>query len=210
MSRVEIIPVEYAKSFLAESYIFQGGSADKMYPIVFKIYLIKTENRLILADAGCETMPGFDMRDFIGPVKALEKLGVKTDDITDVVITHAHHDHIECVSEFKKAMVYIQSDEYENGKQYFDNDTNVKLFDDEVQICPAVKAIKIGGHSIGSCVVEVADGKEKWLITGDECYVRECLERKIATGASVCPEKSRGFIDKYADSEYNILLCHSN
>lgn len=210
MSRVEIIPIEYGKSFLDEGSIFQDGSPDKMYPIVFRIYLIKTENRLILADAGCETMPGFDMRDFIGSVKALEAVDVKPDDITDVIITHSHHDHIELVSSFKKAVVYIQRDEYELGKQYFDDAMDVRLFDDEVQICSGVKAVKIGGHSVGSCVVEITDKKEKWLIVGDECYVRECLERKVATGISVCPEKSREFILKYADSKYNFLLCHSN
>ena len=103
MKKLEIIPIEYGKSVLSEREIFQGGVEDKFRPIVFMIYLIKTENRLILADAGCETMPGFDMRDFIGPIKALEKTGIKPEDITDVIITHSHHDHIECVKYFKNA-----------------------------------------------------------------------------------------------------------
>ena len=157
MKKLEIIPIEYGKSVLPESMIFQGGAADKFRPIVFMIYLIKTENRFILVDAGCETMPGFDMRDFIGPVKALEKLNIKPEDITDVIITHAHHDHIECVSRFKNAVIYIQSDEYESGKGYFADGMDIKLFNDEVQICSDVKAIKIGGHSKGSCVVEITD-----------------------------------------------------
>ena len=208
MNKLEIIPIEYGKSVLPESMIFQGGAEDKFRPIVFMIYLIKTEKQLILVDAGCETMPGFDMRDFIGPVKALEKIDIKPDDITDVIITHSHHDHIECVSRFKNAVIYIQRDEYESGKGYLAEGMNIKLFDDEMQVSDGVRAVKIGGHSKGSCIVEVTDDKKTYIISGDECYLRECLDKKIPTGTSYCPEKSREFIGKYSSGEYTVLLCH--
>ncbi len=208
MKNLEIIPIEYGKSVLPESMIFQGGVENKFRPIVFMIYLIRTQNRLILADAGCETMPGFDMRDFIGPVKALKRLGIKPEDITDVIITHAHHDHIECVKYFKNASIYIQRDEYESGKGYFAEEMNIKLFYDEIQICSGVRAVKIGGHSKGSCIVEITENKDKYIIAGDECYLRECLKKRIPTGTSYCPEKSREFIEKYGNGEYTVLLCH--
>lgn len=208
MKKLEIIPIEYGRSVLSESMIFQGGAEKKFRPIVFMIYLIKTENRFILVDAGCETMPGFDMRDFIGPLKALEKLDVKPEDITDVVITHAHHDHIECVKYFKNAVIYIQRDEYESGKSYFYKDMDIRLFDEKAEIYPNVKAVKIGGHSIGSCIVEITDEGEKYIIAGDECYLRECLDSQIPTGCSYCPQKSREFIEKYSCGEYTVLLCH--
>jgi glyoxylase-like metal-dependent hydrolase (beta-lactamase superfamily II) len=208
MKTPEIIPVEYGRSVLAESMIFQGGAEDIFRPIVFMIYLIKVQDRLILADAGCETMPGFDMHDFIGPVKALEKMNIKPEDITDVIITHSHHDHVECVSRFKNAVIYIQRDEYESGRRYFSEGMSVRLFDDEIQICPDVKAIKIGGHSKGSCIVEIAENREKYIIAGDECYMRECLDKRIPTGSSYCPKKSREFIEKYSGSEYTVMLCH--
>lgn len=208
MKTPEIIPIEYGRSVLAESMIFQGGAEDIFRPIVFMIYLLKVQDRLILADAGCETMPGFDMHDFIGPVKALEKMNIKPEDITDVIITHSHHDHVECVSRFKNAVIYIQRDEYESGRRYFSEGMNIKLFDDEIQICPDVKAIKIGGHSKGSCIVEIAENREKNIIAGDECYMRECLDKRIPTGSSYCPKKSREFIEKYSGSEYTVMLCH--
>ena len=204
----EIIPIEYGKSVLSEGMIFHNGVDGKFRPIVFMIYLIKTENRLILVDAGCVTMPGFEMTDFIGPVKALGNLNIKPEDITDVIITHSHHDHIECVNEYKNAKIYIQRDEYEMGKQYFADGMNVCLFDDEKEICQNVKTIKIGGHSKGSCIVEITGNKEKYIIAGDECYLHECLKKRIPTGSSYCPEKSRKFIEKYGNGEYAVLLCH--
>lgn len=204
----EIIPIEYGNSVLGEDQIFRGGSTEKTCPIVFMVYLIKAEDKLILVDAGCETMPGFDMHDFVGPVAALEEYGIKADEITDVVITHAHHDHIECVKYFGNARIYIQRDEYENGKGYFVPNMNVILFDDEMSVCKDVKAVKIGGHSIGSCIVEIG-GKDDWyIISGDECYQYECLEKKIPTGCSYCPEKSREFVEKYGNIKERVLLCH--
>lgn len=117
MKEIEIIHIEYGKSVLPESMIFQGGAEDKFRAIVFMIYLIKTENRLILVDAGCVTMPGFEMTDFIGPVKALGNLNIKPEDITDVIITHSHHDHIECVNEYKmqRFIFSVMNTKWENS-----------------------------------------------------------------------------------------------
>lgn len=208
MNKTEIIPIVYGKSVLPESMIFWGGAESKTLPIVFKIYLIRTESKLILADAGCVTMPGFDMEDFIGPVKALEKHGVSPDDITDVVVTHAHHDHIECVNCFKNAAIYIQRDEYEDGKGYTPDNANIILFDEIAEIAPGVKAVKIGGHSKGSSILEISADEKIYVIAGDECYKRECLDKIIPTGSSYCIEKSKNFVEKYSSDKYTVLLCH--
>ena len=205
---IEIISVEYGKSVLPESWIFKEGAEDKVRPIVFMVYLLKTENRLILVDAGCETMPGFVMTDFIGTVKALKNIGVKAEEITDLIITHAHHDHIECVKYFKNAVIYIQKDEYEAGKGYFIGEPDIRTFDEEMQICDGVKAVKIGGHSKGSSIVEITDSGKKYIIAGDECYMRDCLTKQIPTGMAYDREKSRAFIQKYGNGGYTVLLCH--
>lgn len=205
---IDIIPIDYGKSVLPESWVFENGAENKLRPIVFRVYLIKTENRLILADAGCETMPGFVMTDFIGPVKALRNIGVKADEITDLMITHAHHDHIECAKYFKNAVIYIQKDEYEAGKGYLPENLNILTFDEEMQICDGIKAVKIGGHSKGSSIVEITDSGKKYIIAGDECYKGDCLTKQIPTGSSYNPEKSRDFVKKYGNGEYTVLLCH--
>lgn len=205
---IDIIPIEYGKSFLPESLIFEKGAEDKFRPIVFRVYLIRTEIRLILVDAGCETMPDFDMRDFIGPIKALGNLGISPREITDVIITHAHHDHIECAKYFKNAVIYIQKDEYEAGKGYFTETLTVRKFEEEMLICDGIKAVKIGGHSKGSSIVEITDDERQYIIAGDECYLRECVTKQISIGNAYNPPKSRAFIQKYGRGEYTVLLCH--
>jgi glyoxylase-like metal-dependent hydrolase (beta-lactamase superfamily II) len=71
-----------------------------------------------------------------------------------------------------------------------------------------VKIIKIGGHSKGSCIVEIESDDKIYIIAGDECYKRECLNKKIPTGASFDKKASREFIEKYSDKKYTVLLCH--
>ena len=208
MSKIEAFPVVYGKSTLLESEMFLGGSADKKRPILFMIYLIRAGKRVILADAGCETMPGFVMEDFLGPIAALCDMGVSAEDVTDIIITHAHHDHIECVKYFKNARIFIQRDEYEAGKSYIPEGAETVLFDDSAAVAPGVTVKRIGGHSIGSCVVELETDGKTTVIAGDECYVRECLIEHIPTGCSYSKEKSRDFIEKYSSDEYRVLLCH--
>ena len=203
-----IIPIEYGKSVLPETMVFENGKKDVFYEIVFKVYLIKTDDKLILADAGCETMPGFVMRDFTGTVKALEKIDIHPSDITDVLITHSHHDHIECVKYFENATIHIEKNEYESGKKYIPDGFKVNSFSEVFHLSENVKIIKIGGHSKGSCIVEIKTDDKIYIIAGDECYKRECLNKKISTGASFDKKASREFIEKYSDKKYTVLLCH--
>lgn len=208
MKHCKIIPIRYGESVLAEDQIFEDGAKDQYRPIVFLIYLIRTDEKLILVDAGCETMPGFDMKQFVGPVKALQKAGVSPEDITDLIITHAHHDHIECTKYFVHAKIYIQKEEYEVGKRYIPANAQVMTFDQEYEVCDSVKIIKIGGHSIGSCIVQIDDRTPVVILAGDECYQYACLEGNIPTGCSCNRQKSRAFIEKYSKKEYTVLLCH--
>ena len=205
---MKITPIIYARSTLPENMAFRNGDKSRAVPIDFIIYYIETDDKRILIDAGCDTMPGFEMRDFIGPVKALENAGIDKDGITDLIITHAHHDHIEGVSHFGKAVIHIQKDEYEEGRRYIPEGFDVNIFKDSFSVCKNVEIIKIGGHSKGSCIVEIKDKDKKYVVCGDECYVRRCLDEKIPTGASFSHEKSREFIEKYSSSEYLVLLCH--
>lgn len=110
--------VTYGKSTLPENLVFQGGSKEVRCPIVFGLYLICWGKRNILIDVGSDSLPGFEMTDLISPAQALEKISVTATQITDVAITHAHHDHIQGLHHFPDATVYIQQDEYVAGKKH--------------------------------------------------------------------------------------------
>ena len=161
-----------------------------------------------MVDAGCDTMPGFEMQNFKSPVLALEEMGVQAKDITDVIITHAHHDHMEAVHYFENAWIHIEREAYEKGCQYIPEYFRVNVFHDEYRLCEEVRIVKIGGHSRGSCIVEAAiDGKE-YILCGDECYMRYNLANRIPTAKRYSLERSLYFLDKYSDDRYICLLSH--
>ena len=205
---MEIKELKYGESVLPESMCFTGGDKNKFREIVFKVYLVKDKEKLILVDAGCETMPGFVMKNFIGTVSALEKINVSPQKVTDVIITHSHHDHIECVKYFKNAIIHIEKNEYESGKKYLSENLCLNIFENKFSVSENVEIIKIGGHSDGSCIVEIKKEDEIYVVAGDECYVRECLSKKIITGSTSDKDASRYFIEKYSAPEYKVLLCH--
>lgn len=197
----------YGESTLPESMVKEGGEPNRRFPIVFALFHIRIGQRQILIDAGCDTMPGFEMKNFISPPAALEKIGVRADDITDIIITHAHHDHIDGVRHFKNAVVYIQEDEYGEGRSYIPDDMRVHTFSEQCDVC-GITVLRIGGHSIGSCIARLIKNGRTYVFCGDECYLRMCLEKQIPTGSSYCPEKSRLFVKTYGGAEYVTVLSH--
>ena len=205
---VSLYCLKYAESVLPENMAFFDGSKEKVIPISFAIYLIKTEDKNILVDAGCDTMPGFNMKRFYSPAFILRLVGLSSDEITDFIITHAHHDHIEALSHFKNAIIHITEEEYLNGKKYIPDNMPVNVFDDLNIINPQIKVIKWGGHSVGSAIVEITNGDEIHILAGDECYVNECITRKIPTGTYHNFEKSKAFVEKYSNNKYRVHTCH--
>lgn len=202
---MKVTAIKYGDSSFFENWVTPNGDANKRLEIVFQVFLIEYMEKLILIDAGCETMPGFDMSNFCGTVKALENKGINIESITDVIITHAHHDHIECVKYFKNAVVHIQKDEYEEGRHFIPENFEVNLFEEEYVLYDCIKIVKIGGHSIGSCVVEFLINEKKYVIVGDECYLKDYFD---VNAQKVQNSNSRMFYEKYGDGKYTLLFSH--
>lgn len=173
-------------------------------PISFTIYLIQTEKKNIFVDVGCVDGAGFEMSLFKKPVDVLKEYGFSPNEITDVIITHSHHDHIEASRYYENAVIHIQQDEYVAAKRYIPTSFDVHLIDDEFSLSENVIMRKIGGHYIGSCIV-LADN---YVFCGDECYYEKCLTDKICTGASYNEELSQIFIEEFSKDTYIPLLFH--
>lgn len=207
-SSLSLYCLKYAESVLPEIMAFKGGSKEKQIPISFAFYLIKTKDKNILVDVGCDTMPDFDMKKFYSPAFVLRQFGLSAEDITDVIITHAHHDHIEAINYFKNAVVHISSSEYEDGKKYIPDNMPVNIFKENYIIDRQIKIIKWGGHSVGSAIVEITAKDAIHILAGDECYINDCLTNKIPTGTYCNLEKSIEFIEEYSNKKYRVHTCH--
>ena len=209
-NRLSLYCLKYAESFLPESMVFVGGDGEKKVPISFVIYLIQTESANILVDPGCDSLPGFEMRYSSSPTAVLEQVGLSTDDITDIVITHAHHDHIEAVKYFPNAVIHITEAEYPSGRKYIPQSSKVHIFEKEYALHPQIRLVEWGGHSKGSVVVELEAGETIHLLAGDECYTQENITQKRCTGTFCNKEKATEFVEKYSAFQYCVHTCHDN
>ena len=202
--------ITYARSTLPESWILPGGDGERRYPILFSVFVIRTEERTVLVDAGCDTMPGFEMEDFIGPVEALRRAGYRAEDITDVILTHAHHDHIEAVYHFAGARVWLHRAEHAYALRHdsLRGVERLELIDGDTELETGLRIVHTGGHTAGSCVVEASFGGERYVLCGDECYSLRNVREGIPTASTQSSERSQAFIDRYAKGEYTCLLAH--
>lgn len=205
---MKITVLKYGESTFEEKYIFMGGRDNVKLPISFTFYLIEIGNKKILVDVGCDDGAGFEMSLFEKPVTVLEHYGLRTSDITDVIITHAHHDHIASVDRYKNATIHIQENEFEVGKNYIPTSFKTHIFKDEFSLCDGVVIQKIGGHTLGSCIVVCKTGNKNYVLCGDECYIKACFERQIPTGNSCNPKASKLFLQDYFGANNIPLLFH--
>jgi glyoxylase-like metal-dependent hydrolase (beta-lactamase superfamily II) len=93
-----------------------GADRDRKIDIQMMVWLVKGGGRIVLFDSGFyreKLLTQWKPRDFVRPSEALAKLGIKPDDVTDLVISHAHWDHVGGADLFPKAQLWIQKDEYQ-------------------------------------------------------------------------------------------------
>lgn len=200
--------LKYGDTVFGENYIFMGGEKEKLLPITFCVYLIETEKRKILVDAGCDDGSGFPMSIFCTPVEALASAGLTPSDITDVIITHSHSDHVQASKHFPTARFHIQTEEYERAKKHIPEGFNVITFEDGQVLDGEIFIKRISGHSHGSSIVLFEHGEKTAVLCGDECYTARNLKEKIPTGASRDPKVSKAFVEEYSKEKYIAFTCH--
>src|SRR5205823_1318253 len=93
-----------------------GAERGRTLDIPVMVWLLKGSNgRVVLVDSGFYRQKFLDQwkpRDFRTPAAAVEAAGVKPELVTDIIISHAHWDHVDGVDLFPKATVWIQREEY--------------------------------------------------------------------------------------------------
>ncbi len=205
---MKLTALQYGKTELPAHMAFPDGTPDNKLPISLLFFLLEIDNRSILIDTGCDTMPGFPLLEHQSPVEVLECTGVRRHDITEVYLTHSHHDHADGVRYYPQADIYIHETELNAAKPYLNDLPHVHTFSQGVHIADGIELLHIGGHSPGSSIISVKTAEETLVLCGDECYTRENLLRGIPTASSFCPPRSRAFIDEYRKPCYRTVLFH--
>jgi len=202
----------YAVKFASAGYRFPiaswalGGPETDSVTMDFMVWLIKGDNgRNVLVDAGFRR----DMKDFpdakefaivyrSSPDSALGGLGLKAGDVTDIILSHPHWDHIDGISLFPNAHIWIQKEDYnyfvggswqkgQNSGGYEPRNVRalvdlnmahrVTLVDgDNKEIVPGIKVFTGSRHTYNSQYVLVATPSKKIVLASDNIWVYYSLE----------------------------------
>src|SRR3569832_2883522 len=97
--------------------LVSGYNHDAMMVLPFSFILARQGERNVLVDTGFLQDDGSDyaiklgIPRWISPLRMLAEAGLEPRQITDIVITHAHFDHMGSIGEFPNATIHIQKQE---------------------------------------------------------------------------------------------------
>ncbi|MGE5732790.1 MAG: N-acyl homoserine lactonase family protein [Gemmatimonas sp.] len=185
------------------SGLIADADTSRRLDIAMMIWLLKgSDGRNILVDVGFhrdDFVQRFHPTGFLTPSEAVARAGVKPDEITDVIISHVHWDHLDGLDLFPKARVWIQREEFD---YYLDSAGTVKnraidagdakllaqaaregrvtLVDgDAKEIIPGITVYTGGKHTFASQFATVHAASGTIVVASDNMYLYENLARHV-------------------------------
>jgi glyoxylase-like metal-dependent hydrolase (beta-lactamase superfamily II) len=186
------------------SGLIAGADAARRLDIPVMVWLLKGSNgRRVLIDSGFyrqKFVEQWKPQDFRSPADAVAAAGVKPEEITDVIISHAHWDHVDGADLFPKATVWIQRDEYSyyTGEAWHARNTHGGVDAEDMQALlkinteerlrfvngddqepiPGIRCYTGGKHTWQSQYVGVQTTGGTAVFTSDNVYLYENLEKR--------------------------------
>src|SRR5579862_3889825 len=134
----EIYAIRYAtiRDFAVSGLVAGADPARKM-DIAMMVWLVRGGGRNILVDSGFyrdQFFKQWHVTEFVKPSEVIARVGLKPEDITDVIVTHMHWDHADGMDLFPKARIWIQKDEleYYAGEAWQSQDSHGGIDEDDV------------------------------------------------------------------------------
>jgi len=178
---------------------------NKKLDLAMVVWLVRGGGHTILFDSGFHRdtyLKEFPMKDFLRPDEAVKTAGVQPADVTDVVISHAHWDHMGGIDLFPTAQIWIQKAEYnyytgaawekggDNGGidpedvrqlKKLNAEGRVHLVDgDNVEIFPGIRAYTGARHTYASQYLLI-EGHPNYVLASDNAYFYLNLQQHLAS-----------------------------
>jgi glyoxylase-like metal-dependent hydrolase (beta-lactamase superfamily II) len=197
------------------SDLVMGSPGDKKVDVAMIIWLIQGGGHTILFDSGFhrfKSLEEFHIADFLSPDEAVKLAGVDPGAVTDVIISHAHWDHMDGIDLFPRATIWIQKGEFEyytgaawqpggqNGGIYPEDAIElvrrntlgqVRLVNgDDALVLPGIRAYIGSRHTFASQYIRVA-GNPTFVLASDNCYLYENLRTHRASATFEPADEAR-------------------
>jgi glyoxylase-like metal-dependent hydrolase (beta-lactamase superfamily II) len=188
------------------SELVMGAPKNEKLDIAMVIWLIRGGGHNILFDSGFHREKWFKeytLTDFLRPDELVKSAGVPPSEITDVIISHAHWDHLGGIDLFPKAIIWIQKDEfrYYTGDAWqaggnhggidpedveelvrLNTEGRLRLVDGDVQeILPGIRAFTGARHTYASQYLRVDTNGTPFIFASDNCYLYRNLTDHAAS-----------------------------
>ncbi|HEX7161630.1 MAG TPA: N-acyl homoserine lactonase family protein [Trebonia sp.] len=193
----------YRVTTRAESYLnfHVYGEPDADLDIDYYFWVIRDGRDVFLVDTGFAPEAGDRRRRvrFTTPAEALPVLGITPEDVTAIVITHAHWDHTGNVGQFPHAPVVMTEAEYDfwtspmaDREQFAAHrepeeiallrsareQDRLTLFTGQHTLAPGVELVEVGGHTPGQLIAAVTTGEGGTaVLASDALHFYEEVER---------------------------------
>lgn len=180
-----------------------GAPKDEKIDTMYAVWLIRGGGHNILFDSGFHRQRWFKLwtiKDYLRPDEAVKLAGVQPEEITDIVVSHAHWDHMGGIDLFPKATVWIQKEEFryytgdawQQGGQHggidpddiqylvkLNTEGRLRLINgDDVEILPGIRAYTGGRHTYASQYILV-EGNPRFVLASDNaCLYLSLIEGK--------------------------------
>ncbi|WP_037910766.1 MBL fold metallo-hydrolase [Actinacidiphila yeochonensis] len=241
VGEIEVLPVvdgvgvEVAAEILSrpgvdDPWACHGGhlGADGTLRLPLGGFCVRTGDRTVLVDAG---VGAFDDGKYTGGglLDSLSRYGIEPGDVTDVVFTHLHFDHVGWAAHqgeivFPQATYRAHQADWEHfvtgpaadpgavGK-LSPLEPRLELFDADFTVAPGLDARHAPGHTPGSTIYVVSSGGRRALLLGDVVHsVVQLGERDWQVIWDVDPAAAsavrNGVADEVADSEDLVVAAH--
>ena len=182
------------------SGLISGADTSRRLDIAMMVWLIRGNGRNVLLDAGFYRQPFMDRykpTDYMTPAAAVARAGVQPDQVTDLIISHIHWDHLDGIDLFPKARVWLQKDEFNyyldssgTAKNRTIDATDAKLLaqvaregrlqlvdGDGVEIIPGISVYIGGKHTYQSQFAAVQSNVGTIVLASDNMYLYENLAK---------------------------------